>query len=649
MTQLSGSVDPEAPSLRSIERLISEQPGVARAVAILDVDRVDNERLVVYATLEMAAETPTADQLQAALAAELPEFAVPDAVVLLETIPLTPTGDVDRALLPYPDANGFGAEPSARFELLRELVASVFGVPFVDPSDNFFDLGGNSLLISRLVTLVRSVMDVEVRVQDVLDAETIGSFIRSLERRDVPSEPPLDDVPHRYGRSWPVESMYRPSPQGIGHKLTGPLDHTAMRSAVVDVVRRHEALRMLHRGNEGAVQQIVVDSSEASVDLTAVSVSASELPARMDAEAARPFDRHSELPLRAVLFALGPSDHVFLLVADSQSCDERSLRIVWRDLCRAYAARSAGSAPVWEVLPFQYPDYLDWQARYLAADGDGRSAPADHLQHWREALRDLPEELVLPFDRPRPQCPGQSAGTVVLPMENDLYSRLLAIARKYQATLRMVLQAGLAALLTRLGAGCDLPLGITTDGFPDARLNGVVGALRNNLVLRVDTSGAPTFADLVVRVRQTALAAEAHREVPFGRLVAELQPRPRPARHPLFQVSMELATGPAEKPQLPGISVGEVAVDAGFALDLSVAFRESVDATGSPSGLTGLLRYSADLFDQETASRIAAGFVRLLVAAAKDPARHIDELPVESPGAPVDRRGEAMATGDEPR
>ncbi|MET8524744.1 condensation domain-containing protein [Micromonospora sp. NPDC005172] len=631
--------------------MISLDPGVASAVATLHVDSDGIEQLAAYATLNVTGDAPTANELRASLAAKLPEFAVPDVVVLLEKMPLTPAGDIDRTLLPEPRRHTPDPTRSARAELVCELVAAVFGLPTVNPAENFFDLGGNSLLVSRLVTLLRSVVEAEISVRNVLAAETIGSLVERIDAGSARApemgnfSPSIGD--NRQDSAWLVVPEERSCPRGTAQYLKGPLDQAALRQALTDLVGRHQVLQTLHRESDGTIHLVIREGAEALVDLPVIKASASGLSAYLDTEAVRRFDRRSELPLRAVLFALGPEDHVLLLAADRSACDEHSMRVLWRDLSHAYTARLSSYPPVWEILPVQFSGYLRWLEQFLAADCGGRSNAERQMEYWRQALKDLPEGLALPFDRPRPQRPSHRMGRVTLTLPDGLNLRLHSVARRYHATVRMVLQAGLAAFLARLGAGYDLPIGAASGGRPDARLNTVVGSLCNSLVLRVDAFGDPSFGELIGRVRKTALAADAHRELPFARIAAELGRESVSFGHPLYQVSIELATGPAEWLRLPGLSVAESQIGAGFELDLSVTFHESFDSPGSQGSLTGLLSYSADLFNHDTAGWIADGLVRLIEAAVAGPEQPISRLPHFRSGTVGERQIESHASVEE--
>ncbi|MEU5839502.1 amino acid adenylation domain-containing protein [Streptomyces diacarni] len=629
---------PSAPSAFSVtEQAVAGHPGVARAVAL----RRDDDYLVVYAVPAPGTMAPTAAQLRADAAAELPEHAVPDAVLLLEELPLTDCGEVDHAALPEPLlSDGAGAPPrSLHSELLCQLFAGVLDVPAVGPDDNFFALGGHSLKATRLVSRIRAAMHVELNVRDLFETQTVRRLVERLDGRDE-LRPPLvraerpERIPVSFAqqRLWFIEqlehtgSLYN---MPVALRLTGPLDKAALRAALTDVVGRHEALRTVYRQEGDVLHQVVLHQVDAQPRLTVTAVTEEELPAALEEAGAEGFELGTELPVRAALFELGAEAHVLLLVVHHIAGDGWSMGVLSGDLTRAYAARHAGRPPVWPLLPVQCADHTLWQRKLLGDEDDPASLSARQLDYWRKALSGLPDELTLPTDRPRPETPSHRGGTVPLVIPAELHDRLQQVARQSRATMFIVLQAGLGALLTRLGAGRDIPVGIPVAGRTDEALDDVIGLFLNTLVLRIDTSGDPTFRDLVARVRETALEAYAHQDVPFDRLVEVLNPPRSLSRHPLFQVSMVLQNAPEGELRLPGLSVDEVSVGTDIAkFDLLAACRESFDGRGLPAGIRGELEYSRDLFDHGTAERIAAFLVRLLEAAAADPELPLGELEI---------------------
>ena len=348
--------------------------------------------------------------------------------------------------------------------------------------------------------------------------------------------------------------------------------------------------------------------------------------------AQRGFDLSNEPPLRAHLFALGPNEHVLLLLVHHIASDGWSMGPLSRDLAQAYAARRQGCLPALPALPVQYADYTLWQLDALGREDDASSFIARQLAFWTEALKEISEQIDLPVDRPRPAVSSHRGDSVSVALELDLHRRLLTLARESQASLFMVLQAGFAALLTRLGAGTDIPIGSPIAGRTDNALDDLVGFFVNTLVLRTDTAGNPSFRELIGRVRTANLAAYSHQDLPFERLVEVLNPARSLSRHPLFQVMLAFQSRTGGSFDLPGlVTKAEPASLASAKFDLSLSLNEHRAPDGAPEGIRGGLEYSTDLFDRDTAEALVGRFVRLLEAAVAAPEQPIGLLDFRRP------------------
>ncbi len=319
-----------------------------------------------------------------------------------------------------------------------------------------------------------------------------------------------------------------------------------------------------------------------------------------------------ELPLRVWLFRLSEDErsHVLLLVLHHIAGDGWSLNPLARDLEEAYGARIRNRRAEWEPLPVQYGDYTLWQRELLGSETDPESVISRQLEYWKKALEGMPEELMLPTDRQRPAVMSYRGGTVALELDAELHRGLLALARRSGASLFMVLQAGVAALLSRLGAGEDIPIGTVVAGRSEAELEELVGFFVNTLVLRTDLSGDPTFTELIERVRRFALEAYGHQEVPFERLVEAVQPARSQARHPLFQVVLTVQNTPTASLKLPLLSTHVEVSEFNVAkFDLGFGLSELLSPTGDPLGIQGEVSYSTDLFDEATVKSLATRLV----------------------------------------
>ncbi|WP_432132907.1 amino acid adenylation domain-containing protein, partial [Streptomyces tendae] len=634
--------------LGEVESVLAACEGVAQCVVVVREDRAGDRRLVAYVVpvggsggVSLASEG-----LRALVAGVLPEYMVPSAFVVLDVLPLTPNGKLDRKALPVP-VFASGVESRAprdpREEILCGLFAEVLGVERVGVDDDFFALGGHSLLATRLVGRVRSAFGCELSVRGLFDAPTVAGIAAALDRttgvartglRRAEPRPARIPLSHAQRRLWFLDRLQGASPVyniPAGLRLKGDLDVAALRAALADVAERHEALRTVFAEDEEGPYQVVLDEVTARPELVVVPSGEDVLDRQLQEVARRSFDLTAEAPWHARLFRLAPDEHVLLLVMHHIAGDGWSMPRLARDLTLAYTARCGGEAPGWAPLPVQYADYTLWQREILGAEDDPDSASSRQLDYWKEQLAQLPEELELPADRPRPVVASYHGGEVAYEIPASLHETLGALAREQRASVFMVVQAALAVLLTRLGAGTDVPVGTPIAGRTDEALDDLVGFFVNTLVLRTDTSGDPTFAELVARVRETDLAAYAHQDVPFERLVDVLAPERSLARHPLFQVALTFDAADQQAAldtlgRLPGLDLTHHRVGVNAAkFDLSFAFLEQRDATGAPAGMRATLAYRTDLFDHATAVGLTDRLVRLLSALADCPEQRIGE------------------------
>lgn len=417
----------------------------------------------------------------------------------------------------------------------------------------------------------------------------------------------------------------------LAFDLRGRLNEEALAAAVADTVERHEILRTIYPELSGGPTQQILDPGEFPVPLAALPAGP-DARERVAAEAWQDFDLSCEAPLRVRLLALGPDHHVLLIVVHHIAGDGASMGPLLNDLAAAYTARCDDTPPTWEELPVQYADYALWQREVLGSKSDPDSLFARGLQYFRESLAGLPEQLDLPVDRARPAVASGRGGLVELEVPVDVHERLAYVANRHRASLFMVLQAALATLLTRLGAGEDIPIGTSTGGRDDEALDQLVGAFTNSLVLRTDTSGNPTFTEMLERVRAVDLEAYRYQEVPFDRVVEQLNPARVQGRNPLFQILLELhVRTPDAGFEMPRLEVDDWPLAHRAAkTDLSVIGFENRDHDGARRGIDLVLEYAADLFDESTVRDIGQRLNQVLRAAATDPDTPIGSIDVLS-------------------
>ncbi|MGW7574964.1 condensation domain-containing protein [Streptomyces sp. NPDC054765] len=524
-------------------------------------------------------------------------------------------------------------------EVLRGLFAEVLDLPQVGTDEDFFDLDGDSISAMRLISRVRAVLGLELNIRTMFTAPTVRGVARALAQAAAePSTAPQPRTapergvrPERVPLSltqqglWYLSLLQGPSPTynlPLTVRLTGRVDTAALEAALGDVVERHESLRTVYPEDLGVPYQQVLAAEAARPALLRVSCDRADLDATVADAAQDVIDIMAEAPLRTWLFTAqdDPDEHVLLFLLHHIAGDGWSLRPLMRDLTQAYLARLKGAAPAWEPLPVQYVDYTMWQRAVLGEASDPASRLSQQVAYWRRALDGLPEQVELPTDRPRPGVASHHGAAVDILIDRTVHERLAQLAQARGATLFMVLQSALALVLTRSGAGEDIPIGTPVAGRGDESLDGMVGFFVNMLVLRTDTSGNPTFGELLERVRAADLEAYAHQDVPFDRLVEALNPKRSAGQHPLFQVALGFGGRGSAALHAPGLrGTAGLAPTPVAKFDLGLYLDEVPGGDGSPQGIAGVLEYATDQFDQATAERMATDLVRLLTRVAQDP------------------------------
>ncbi|MEU4075485.1 condensation domain-containing protein, partial [Streptomyces parvus] len=326
-----------------------------------------------------------------------------------------------------------------------------------------------------------------------------------------------------------------------------------------------------------------------------------ELDTLLTTAARHPFDLATETPLRATLFQLTPHQHVLLLVIHHIAGDGWSLNPLATDLTHAYTRRTNNQPPNWTPLPAQYTDYTLWQNELLGDQNDPHSLFTNQITHWKNTLKNLPDHITIPTDRPRPTITTYQGDYTTITINPTLHQKITHLAHTTNTTVFMVLQAGLTTLLTKLGAGNDIPIGTPIAGRTDHNLDNLIGFFVNTLVLRTDTTNNPTFTQLINRIRETNLTAYAHQDVPFEYLVEILNPTRTLNHHPLFQIMLALQNAPEGAFQLPGLTIDIAPGRTGTAkFDLFFSLVEKRGPHGEPEGITGAIEYSSDLYDETT-------------------------------------------------
>jgi non-ribosomal peptide synthetase component F/acyl carrier protein len=626
-----------------IEAALAAYPGVQEVAVVPREDTPGEPRLVAY-VVARPSHTLEPVELRAFLATRLPEPLLPSAFVSLPALPLSPNGKVDRAALPAPatpSRAGTDAPRTPTEEVLATLWAEVLAVPRVGRGDNFFDLGGHSLMATRLMSRITEAFGVELPLRKLFDAPTLegqAALIESTRRGGARPLPPLERVA-RSGRlplsfaqqrMWFLSQLEPDSPfynTPSAVRLRGPLDVAALQRCFEEIVRRHEVLRTTFTTEQGEPRQVIAPSLAVPlpvVDLTHLPESEREAEALRLAseEAQRPFDLSRGPVLRATLLALGPEEHVALFTLHHIVSDGWSIGVVLRELWALYDAFRQGQPSPLPELTVQYADFAAWQRQWLEEAAPGQESELERqLGWWRERLAGSPRAVALPTDRPRPAVRSHRGAHVTRVLPAELLAALHTLGRQEGATLFMVLLAAFQAVLSRAGGQEDLVLGTPVANRRHPALESLIGFFVNTLVLRTDLSGNPTFRELLGRARDTTLGASAHQDVPFERLVEALQPERDMAYAPLFQVLFVLQNAAPLKLELPGLSLEALDFQHGTSkFDLQL-YAAEVDGR-----LVTHLVYATDLFEQPTAARLLSGLEAVLRAVVEDPTRPLLSL-----------------------
>ncbi|GGN88978.1 non-ribosomal peptide synthetase [Nocardia rhizosphaerihabitans] len=635
--------------LGEVESALAAVPGVGRAVVTARPDNAGAQQLVGYI---VADSTGPIDgrSVRDALGAVLPAHLIPAVVVVLDDMPLTAHGKVDRRALPAPEFDvlvGDRAPRDARDVVLAELFAEVLGLDRVGIDDSFFDLGGHSLLGARLLSRIRAVLDAELTVRDLFEAPTVAALADRVAAATGATRPLLsrqpypERIPLSFGqaRLWFLNRFEGESASfniPVVLRLRGALDPAVVERALLDVVARHESLRTVFPERDGVAVQEIIDARALDGRWQFSSIEATEqtVGAQVAELAQRGFDLTRDLPFRAAIFSLGTesaAECVLATVFHHIAADGWSMAPFARDVAVAIAARLEGGAPATDELPVQYADFALWQRAVLGSIADPDSALSRHANYWREVLAGAPAELALPADRPRRAAPSYSGASVPIALSAEVHRGVLAVARSGGASVFMVLHAAVSVLLSKLGAGTDVVVGTPVAGRPDIALDDVVGFFLNTVVLRMDITGDPSFTEVVERARSVDLGAFEHQELPFESLVEIVNPERASNRHPLFQVLVVLQNTEQPLLSLPGVDVAIEPVDtASTKVDLEFTFVEQYDAAGECAGLTGSLRFATDLFDQATGALLAERLTGLLESLVAAPDQHLSRVSLVS-------------------
>ncbi len=629
--------------LGEIESALLTHPQVREAVVVAREDQTGDQRLVAYLTMH---EEATAETLRAHLQSSLPDYMTPSAFVLLDALPLSPNGKIDRRALPAPSQvrNDYIAPRTAAETMLAHVWSELLECERVGIHDNFFALGGHSLLAAKLVARLRKLTGVELPLRAIFAAPVLHELAQRVDearrhsRFEAAADSWTDDdawaIPEPADRAdalplsfaqqrlWFLDQMETGAAfynMAGGLRLTGELDIAALEAAMNDIVQRHEVLHTTYALSGDRSVQVIAKQARVPflvTDLSGISLQERDVEARklVQQEAEQPFDLRAAPLLRAHVLRLDAQVHWLLLTLHHIAADGWSMDILQREIAAFYRQHKTNVPAALPPLSWQYADFAAWQRRQGAQW-------ERQLDYWRNQLAGAPALQELPTDHARPAVQSYQGAHFRFVLPQGLAERLHALGRENGATLFMTLLSAFGVLLSRYSAQDDLCIGTPVANRRHADFEGLIGCFVNTLVLRLTLQGKAAFMDLLRQVRETALDAYAHQDIPFERLVNVLHPERDLSHAPLFQVMFALENNAAHKLMLDGLEAQPLEIDLPIAkFDLTLTMREE-------SGrLEGLFEYNIDLFERTTIERMVGHFECLLTAIVDQPTTPVATL-----------------------
>ena len=636
--------------LGEIEAVLNQYIDVQTSCVIIREDTPGEKYLVAY-VVPHSEKVPTISELRQFLSRNLPLYMVPQAFVFLDFLPLTPNRKVDRRALPAPDLSSnrtdkYVAPRTPTEEMLAQIWAQVLKVEQVGIHDNFFEIGGHSLLATQLVSRIRSHFQVELPLRSLFAAATVAQLAdligqsqrQNLEITVPPILPRAENaelsLSYAQQRLWfldqlqPNSSLYNIP---LALRLAGFLEVAALEQSLEEIIHRHEALRTNFITIDGKPTQIIQTVRNWQLSVIELQhlprleqeTSAQELAIT---QAIQPFDLASGSLLRATLVVLSETEHILLICMHHIVSDEWSMGVFIQELATFYNAyaqdKPANAAP----LPIQYADFAIWQRQWLVGE-----VLQSQLSYWKQQLKDAPALLSLPTDRPRPAVQKFVGAYQEFALSLELTQGLMQLSQQQGVTLFMTLLAGFDTLLYRYTGQSDILVGTPIANRNHSEIEGLIGFFVNTLVMRTDLSADPSFSSLLGRVREMALSAYAHQDLPFEMLVEALQPQRNLSHTPLFQVAFVFQNAPNSQVELTGLTVSPLVVEsttAKFNLTLAMENTGTSTTLSTGTGLVGVWEYNTDLFDSSTIERMASHFVTLLEGIVANPFERISQLPL---------------------
>ena len=626
--------------LGEISTTLSQHPAVRESVVIAREETSTQKRLVAY--IVPKSHSVSDRDFRNFLKAKLPEYMIPASFVVLKALPLTVNGKLDRNALPEPEKvvsreTSFIAPRTPVEEVLAGIWAQLLDVPQISIEDNFFELGGHSLLATQVISHIRTSFGVEIPLPQLFESANLVALAAQIqtairgEQQEIKTITPVPrdkNLPQSFAqqRLWFFDQFEPGSPSynlPRAVRLQGKLNINALSASLNEIIKRHEILRTSFAIADGQPIQIISDSINLKlpiIDLQNLSPQQreAELYRLAKEEAQTGFDLTQTPLLRAKLLQLDAEEHVILLTLHHIISDGWSNDILIREVATLYTAFCAGRHSPLPQLPIQYVDFAIWQRQWLEGE-----ALKNQLAYWQKQLSGELPILQLPTDRPRPIVQTHAGKTLSFVLPKNLSEELKTLSKQEGVTLFMTLLAAFKTLLYRYTNQTDILVGSPIANRNRSEIENLIGFFVNTLVLRSNLSGNPTFRDLLKQLRSVALEAYAHQDLPFEKLVEEIQPERNLSHNPLFQVMFVLQNVAMRKLELPGLEVESLENNGTIAkFDLTLVI-EDVE-----QGLIANFEYNTDLFDDITISRLATNFEVLLTGIVANPQQHLGELPL---------------------
>ncbi|MEH1869179.1 MAG: amino acid adenylation domain-containing protein [Nostoc sp.] len=630
--------------LGEIEAALAQHPNIRETVVTTRVDHSENQRLVAY-IIPYPEQTPSTHELRYFLKQKLPEYMLPSAFVLLDTLPLTPSGKIDRRALPAPDksalslSTNFVPPQNPTEEVLASIWTTVLHLEQVGIHDNFFELGGDSLLSTQVISRIRQTLQIEIPFQLLFENQTIATLAEAMltathsrsvdhsrsgnaQNQTIVQIVNRESAPLSFAQRgvWFLEQLEPNNSTYIvsnAHRLTGKLNLGVLQQSLDAIVVHHEALRTNFISSVDGVPLQVIGTPR-SVELKEIKVTQDQVQFFLNQEVQHPFNLETDLMLRATLLQIDEQEHILLLVMHHIASDGWSIGILWQQLAAVYEAFLSGKPSPLTTLPIQYADFAVWQHQWLSGE-----ILSGQINYWKTQLAGANTLLELPTDRPRPPVQTHQGVVQSLMLPQTLSASLKELSHQEGVTLFMTLLAAFGTILHRYTGQEDILIGSPIAGRNQVETEGLIGFFVNTLAIRANLSGNPSFRQLLSQVREVTLGAYSHQELPFEKLVEELHPERNLSHSPLFQVMFAFQNTPSQLCDFPGLTITPVEVHSGGAkFDLTLELKDTSE------GIKGGIEYNTDLFDATTIARMLGHFQTLLAGIVANPEQHISDLPL---------------------